>query len=161
VRARLLSLVLPGLLCVPTLLAGACGSTSSGGTSARSAKDDGEPPDERALAHQTLVQARTARVVVSERWRDRMKLEAIRTQSGSREGTPETVAYGAAVLQLGNLRVETSDRLEIRWMGPEHEDFLLHARDVAVFSRVEGYDNRVENVAAATMANETVHFFQQ
>ena len=142
------------------LLAAACGSTAPGEREPREAEPP-TPPDARALDHETLVKARTVRIVISERWRDRVKLEALRTESGTRDGVPQTLAQGASVLRIGNLRVETTERLEIRWMEKAHDNFLLHARDVEVFSRKEGYDNRTENVAAATMANETVHFFQQ
>lgn len=143
------------------VFAAACGSTPAGDAGGAPDREPAAPPDARALERETLVRARAVRIVMSERWHDRTKLEALRTEAGTREGVPQTIARGAAVLRVGNLRVETTEILEIRWMEKEHDNFLLHARDVAVFSRKEGYDNRTENVAAATMANETVHFFQQ
>ena len=101
--------------------------------------------------------ARTVELVLSDRWRDELEVEAIRVD---RPDAGRLEARGSVVLRLLNLRVEAADSLEVKFL-PDHEDVLLHAREVALFSQHKGYGHRTENVAAATMANEHVSFWQQ
>jgi hypothetical protein len=134
----------------------ACGCTAAGG-----ATEPDEPqlprPDESALEIETEVRARFVELILSDRWREELTIEGINVERPSED---RLQARGSVVLTLKNLRVEASDTLEVRFL-PDHEDLLLHAKQVALFRQHKGYGHRTENVAAATMANEHVSFWQQ
>jgi hypothetical protein len=134
----------------------ACGCTA-GGASTDPAESELPRPDESALQIETVVSARVVELILSDRWRDRVEVEGI---SVERPSANLLRARGSVVFRLEKLRVEASDTLEVKFL-PDHEDLLLHARQVALFRQQKGYGHRTENVAAATMANEHVSFWQQ
>ncbi|MHC4223884.1 MAG: hypothetical protein ACYSX0_19930 [Planctomycetota bacterium] len=115
------------------------------------------PPDEKALKIETIVKARTGRLVLSERWRKEMKVEAIRVEEPSRDTLR---ARGSVVLDLRNLHVELADTLEVTFL-PDHENLLFYAEEVALFRQQRGLGHKTENVSAITMANDQVSYFSQ
>ena len=99
-------------------------------------KDDDQPkeerPDAKTLAIKTTVRARTVTLVLARRWGDKMKLSAIHV---AREEN-KMVAKGAATLRLLGLDVEAKESIEVRFIDdPGHEDVVLHAREVTLFTR--------------------------
>ena len=115
-------------------------------------------PDTKALGIKTIVRARSVVLVLSQRWNGEMKLQSRRRET-PRAGVVH--ATGQAVLDLRELHVE-ADEIEVRFMpDPEHEDVLLHARDVKVFQQHVRYGHRTENADLVTMANDKVNIFKQ
>ncbi len=135
----------------------ACQST--GGKNRGRGGDKGEPerPDAQALARETLVRARRARLVLSERWREDASLTAAHVAG---EGA-EQEAQGNVVFLLSGLRLEIAGSLKITWM-PDHDEVLVYASDVELF-RQQRKDRPYssKNLSAVTMANDQVSFFQQ
>ena len=114
--------------------------------------------DTKALGIKTTVKARSVTFVLSERWNGEMKLRSTRRESPS---AGILRAIGKAVLDLRELHVE-ADEIEVRFLSdPEHEDVLLHARDVALFMQHIVYGHRTENVDLVTMANDKINIFKQ
>ena len=88
-------------LLAPLLLA--CGSTRP---------PEPQGPDGKALAMETLVQARSTEVVLSARWRAKAKVQAMRVE----EETPGIqLARGSAVVTIEGLRIE-ADEVKLRWL---------------------------------------------
>ncbi len=131
-------------LLAPLLLG--CGST-------RPAEPEG--PDAKALAMETLVQARQAKLVLSSRWRAEAKVEAIRVKD---EAPGTQVASGSVVVTIRGLRVEV-DEMRLTWL-LEGEDLLLWAEDVKLFRQRRGQPYETTDIAMLTMANDQVSFFQ-
>ncbi len=134
---------------VPFLLASllpGCGST-------RPAEPQG--PDASALAMETLVQARKAKLVLSTRWRAEAKVEAIRVED---EGPLAQVARGSAVVTIRGLRIE-AEEVRLTWL-PEGEDLVLSASEVKLFRQRRGQPYETKDIALLTMANDQVSFFQ-
>jgi hypothetical protein len=131
------------------------GCASSGGRKKK--EEPPPPPDEAALEVPTTVKARAASLVLSERWRKELQVEAIQVTNPAPD---RIVARGAAVLTLRKLRVEAGDKIEIRFLA-DHDNLLLDATEVEFFERFKGYKHRTENVTAVTMANDHVSYFQQ
>lgn len=131
------------LLLVPLTLG--CGSTR---------EKPLEGPDADALALETLVQTRQAKLVLSTRWRPRTKVDAMRVAD---EGPGAQVARGSAVVTIEGLRVE-ADEAHLTWLS-EGEDFLLWAEEVRVFRQKRGQPYEIKDVAMLTMANDRVNFF--
>ncbi len=128
-------------------LLGACATTPK----------EPERPDAAALALETLVRARTAELVLSSRFRKESKLEAIHVE----EEQPGIVtARGGSVFVLKNLRVE-AESIRVTWLGPEHENLLVYAKDVALFQQQRDRPFYSKDLSAVSMANEKVSFFQQ
>ena len=112
-------------------------------------------PDASALALETLVQARQAKIVLSSRWRGKAKVEAVRVDD---EGPGAQVARGGAVVTIEGLRVE-ADEVRLTWLS-EGEDLLLWAEDVKLFRQRRGQPYETKDIAMLTMANDRVSFFQ-
>jgi hypothetical protein len=111
-------------------------------------------PDAKALAMETLVQARAARVVLSLRWRAKAKVEGIRVD----EGPPGTqVARGGAVVQVEKLRVE-AEEISVTWLNEEHQDLVLSASDVKLFRQRRAQPYEITHIAMLTMANDQMSF---
>lgn len=116
-----------------------------------------ESPDAVALRLETLVRARTAELVLSSRFREQSKLEAIHVA----EAQPGIVtARGGSVFVLENLRVE-AESIRVTWLGPEHENLLVYAKDVALFQQQRDRPFYSKDLSAVSMANDKVSFFQQ
>ena len=47
------------------------------------------------------------------------------------------------------------------WLGPEHENLLVYAKDVALFQQQRDRPFYSQNLSAVSMANDQVSFFQQ
>jgi len=105
---------------------------------------------------ETLVQARHVEIVLSERWRKKAKVEAIRVE----EDPPGTeVARGSVVVTIEGLRVE-ADEVKIRWLPEAEDNVLVHAKDVKLFRQRRAQPYETSNLAMLTMANDQVSFFQ-
>ena len=84
------------------------------------------------------------------------KLEGIRVD----ETTPGTqVVRGSAVVVIDGLRVE-ADEVTVKWLPEEHQDVLVHAREVSLFHQVRGQPYKTNDLATLTMANDQVTFFR-
>ena len=149
----------PFLLLV--LLAGCAGGSSGSGQAGKKEEQPPDPPDLRALDKETVCKARSARLVLSSRWRRQARIEAGRETVRETDVGVEVTLEGNVVFTLRKLRIEASESLRVTWLGPTHDNILLHARDVELFKQVVLFGHRAENVSAATMANDTVSFFQQ
>jgi len=138
-----------------SLLLAACATT----TGARRAEqaEEAERPDAKALAIETKVVAREVRIVLSDRWRAEAKTAGLDLQHPD-EAT--VVARGAATYALRGLRIEASEMLSLTYLA-DHENLLVHAREVKRFEQVKGYGHRTEDAAMVTMANDQVSIFQQ
>lgn len=112
-------------------------------------------PDAEALAMETLVQARKAKLVLCARWRAEAKVEAIRVED---EAPGTQVARGSVVVTIQGLRVE-AEEVRITWL-PEGEDLVLWAEDVKLFRQRRGQPYETKGIAMLTMANDQVSFFQ-
>jgi hypothetical protein len=112
-------------------------------------------PDASALAMETLVQAKQAKLVLSERWRSRAKVEAIRVQD---EGPGAQVARGGAVVTIEKLRVE-AEEIRLTWLS-EGDDLLVWAEEVKLFRQRRAQPYETKDIAMLTMANDKVSFFQ-
>jgi len=132
------------LLLAPLLLG--CGTT-------RPAAPEG--PDATALALETLVQARQAKLVLCERWRGETKVEAIRVED---EAPGTQVARGSVVVTVRGLRIE-AEEVRLTWLS-EGEDLVLWAEDVKLFRQRRGQPYETRGLAMLTMANDQVSFFQ-
>ena len=146
-----------GRLVALLLVIAACGATSS-------APDKGEaplPPDEQALARETYVKAQVVKLVLSERWRAKTRVTGGEAEARSEEGATVVTRTGATELRLMGLRVEATSQLRISWLGKDHDNVLLHATDVSLFNQKETFHHSTENMAAVTMANDTVRYWQQ
>jgi len=119
------------------------------------------PPDEQALARETRVTAREVKLVLSERWRGRARIRAKHQEVVGAVGAIQVSLGGPVVFDLQKLHVEAADAMHISWLGPDHDNILLHARDVALFQQTALFGHRAENVAAVLMADDVVSFFQQ
>jgi hypothetical protein len=127
------------------------------GACAASPKEEPERPDAIALGRETLVRARTAELVLSSRYREEAKLEAIHIEK------PEpgiVTARGSSVFALRKLRVE-AESIRVTWLEPEHENLLVYAKDVALFQQQRERPYYSKNLSAVSMANDKVSFFQQ
>jgi hypothetical protein len=114
-------------------------------------------PDEVALELETLVQARTAELVLSSRFRKEAKLEGIHVA----EPDPGVVtANGSSVFVLRKLRVE-AESIRVTWLEAGHENLLVYAKDVALFQQQRDRPFYSKNLSAVSMANDKVSFFQQ
>ncbi len=114
--------------------------------------------DTKALGIKTTVKARSVTFVLSQRWSGEMKLQSRRRETPS---AGVVRATGQAVLDLRELHIE-ADEIEVRFLSdPEHEDVLLHARDVKVFFQHVVYGHRTENADLVTMANNQITIFNQ
>jgi hypothetical protein len=133
---------------LPCLLLG-CGS-------APKAPKEPPGPDATSLAMETLVQARSAEIILSVRWRKMAKVEGIRVD----ETEPLTqVARGSVVVVIQGLRVE-ADEVKVKWLPEAEDNVLVHARDVKLFRQVRGQPYEMKGLAMLTMANDQVSFFQ-
>jgi len=113
-------------------------------------------PDAKALAMETLVQARHAEIILSVRWRKQAKVEAIRVE----EDPPGTqIARGSVVVTIRGLRVE-ADEVKIVWLPEAEDNLLVHARNVKLFRQSRSQPYETSNLAMLTMANDQVSFFQ-
>ena len=133
------------VLLVATLLLG-CGTT-------RPPEPTG--PDAAALAMQTLVQARQAKLVLCDRWRSETKVEAIRVED---EGPGTQVARGSVVVTIRGLRVE-AEEVRLTWLS-EGDSVVLWAEQVKLFRQHRGQPYETKDISMLTMANDQVSFFQ-
>ncbi len=138
---------------VASLLA-ACAST--GGARATEAREEARP-DAMALAIETKVVAREVRIVLSDRWRGEGKVAGLHLE---RPDSSTILARGRATYALRGLSVEASELLSLTFLA-DHENILVHAREVKRFAQVKGYGHRTEDAAMVTMANDQVSIFQQ
>lgn len=129
------------------LLLGACAATPKAP----------ERPDEAALGRETLIQARKAELILSERLRGEAKLKAIHVAK-PKPGVEE--AQGSAVFVLRHLRVE-AESIRVTWLAPEHENLLVYAKEVALFQQQRERPYYSKGLSAVSMANDKVSFFQQ
>jgi hypothetical protein len=132
-------------LIAPLLLA--CGSTRP---------PEPQGPDGKALAMETLVQARSTEVVLSVRWRAKAKVQAIRVEE---EAPGIQLARGSAIVTIEGLRIE-ADEVKLRWLAEADENLLLYAKDVKLFRQRRGQPYETKDIAMLTMANDQVSFFQ-
>jgi hypothetical protein len=135
------------LLLAPLLLG--CGS-------APKAPTEPEGPDAVALAMETLLQARSAEIILSVRWRKMAKVEGIRVEE--KEAGKE-VARGSAVVVIRGLRVE-AEVVTVKWLPEAHYNLLVHGRDVKLFRQVRGQPYETKDLSMLTMANDQVSFFR-
>jgi len=113
-------------------------------------------PDAKALAMETLVQARRVEIVLSARWRKQAKVEGIRVE----EETPGTqVARGSVVVKIEGLRVE-ADEVKLKWLDEAEDNLLVHARDVKLFRQQRAQPYEMRDLSMLTMANMQVSVFQ-
>lgn len=61
---------------------------------------------------------------------------------------------------LKKLRVE-AESIRVTWLGSEHENLLVYAKDVALFQQQRDRPFYSKNLSAVSMANDKVSFFQQ
>ncbi len=114
-------------------------------------------PDEIALAVPTQIKARDARLVMSERFRDEIKLTGVTRESPK---ASVTIVRGDATLLLRGLWIEAAQSIEVRWL-KDHENLMVYATQVAVFTQQR--DERpysTEELSALSMANDQVSFFK-
>jgi hypothetical protein len=112
-------------------------------------------PDASALAMETLVQARQAKLVLASRWRSRATVQAIQVED---EGPGGQIARGSAVVVIEGLRIE-AEEVRLTWL-PEGEDLLVWAEEVKLFRQRRGQPYETKDIAMLTMANDRVSFFQ-
>ena len=77
------------------------------------------------------------------------------------EGATVVTRTGPTELRLKGLRIEAAEQLRITWLSREHDNVLLHATDVAIFNQKETFHHSTTDMAAVTMANDTVRYWQQ
>jgi len=142
-----------GRLLVATLLAACASSPETSGDT-----DPAGSPDEAALAIPTLMKARTASVVLSERWREELSVEAVHVE---RPNPVTILAQGSVVLVLRELRIEASEELKVEFTSNENDTVLVHGREVLLFQQTRGYQHRTENVSAVTVANGEPSYWYQ
>jgi hypothetical protein len=140
------------LLLLPLLLA-ACGTSAA----AQRREEEAGRPDAAALARETIVRAKTARLVLSDYWRGEAELTA--ASPGDAEAATR-IARGNVKFKLRGLSVEASESLELRWL-PDHDNLLLDAKEVALFHQKRARPYHLENATAVVMANDQISFFQQ
>jgi len=146
-----------GLLAI--LLAAGC---AGGGTSASRPPDAAPPPpDAQALERATVVTAGVVKLVLSERWRREARVQSAGENVQAEEGSTVVTYSGPAQLKLMSLEVSATKQLRITWLGPEHDNILLHATEVVAFRQMETFQHSTENVSAVTMANDVVRYWQQ
>ncbi len=105
---------------------------------------------------ETLLQARTAEIILSVRWRRMAKIEGIRVEE--KEAGVE-VARGSAVVAIRGLRVE-AEEVTVKWLSEDKDTLLVHGRDVNLFRQVRGQPYETKDLAMLTMANDQVSFFR-
>lgn len=120
---------------------------------------DAEPkrPDEKAITVPTKVEAGTARLVLSDRWRDEVKLEAIHVDRGEPD---EWTAEGAPTFKLRGIDLRAKKRITLTFL-PDHEHFLLHAKDVDLVERRVGFIHRHTDLDAVTIADNEMSIFSR
>ena len=112
-----------GLACALGL-GSACAAPSNDAESPAGDPTTGEPEfalsesdrardDATLLVHSTLIQAKTARVVLSSHWRSRVKLAGIRTEKSD---PGEWLARGSAEFELGNVRIEATGDITVTFL---------------------------------------------
>lgn len=132
---------------LPLVLFAACGSTKS--ADPEKARD--LPPDAAALDRETHVDARAAKLVLS----DRFRAEAKVTGSEIRMEGERTFVRGPAVFTLRKVTVAAREEIDVTWL-PDHDNFLLYASDVEKFTQQSGFEHGTEKVAAVSIANDAV-----
>ncbi len=137
------------------LLLAACATTTGGGRAKEA--EEAARPDAKALAIPTRVVAREVRIVLSDHWRPEGKTGGLDLQHPD---ASTVVARGAATFELRGLKVEASDLLSLTYL-PDHENLLVHAREVRRFEQVKGYGHRTEDAGMVTMANDQVSIFER
>lgn len=142
------------------LLAAGC---AGGGTSASKPKppDARPPPDAQALERDTVVTAGVVKLVLSERWRSKARVQSAGETIAVEEGATVVSYRGPAQLKLMKLEVSATKQLRISWLGREHDNILLHATEVVGFRQKETFQHSTENISAVTMANDVVRYWQQ
>ena len=104
----------------------------------------------------TLIQAREARLVLSERFRREAKLGGT-TQMSPKQGVD--IARGQARFALRELLIEATDTIEVRWL-PDHENLMVYATGVALFKQERERPYYSKDLAAVSVANDQVSFFK-
>lgn len=145
------------LACAVSMALGACAAPSTDNDAAPASSTEQQPDPERMdaklLAIPTVIDARKVRLVLSARWRSSTKLEGIHADKSD---AMKWIARGSAELRLKELRINASDEITVTFLD-DHEDFVLHATDVALYKRTKGkIVNRQERVKAVTIANGQV-----
>ena len=152
------SLVLVGACAAPAVDSGVDSEATDAKTKAPAAKNGEGRMDAKLLAIPTLIRSRTARVVLSSRWKGSVKLAGIRTE----KTTPDQwLARGSAEFVLRELRIEATDEINVTFLD-NHDDFVLFAKNVKLYKRKKDHIvDRQENVQAITIANGQVSVLSQ
>lgn len=105
---------------------------------------------------ETLLQARTAEIILSVRWRKMAKIEGIRVEE---KEAGVVVARGSTVVVIRGLRVE-AEEVTVKWLPEAEDNVLVHGREVKLFRQVRGQPYETKDLAMLTMANDQVSFFR-
>ena len=129
------------------------------GCAALAPEEPAVPPlaDEQALEIPTQLKARTAKMVLSSRWRTEIEVEAI---SVDRSKGSVWIARGGATLRLRKLRALIQDELKITFLD-DHEHLVLYATEVELIERQVGYVHSHRDLQAITIADDKLSLFSR
>jgi len=114
--------------------------------------------DAKLLAISTLIRSRTARVILSSYWRNRVKLAGIRTD---KDEPDKWIAHGSAKFELDKLPIEATSEITVTFLD-DTEDLVVFAKDVQLYKRTKNHIvDRQENVHMVSIANGKVTVFSQ
>ncbi len=112
------------------------------------------PPEEFVLFYPTTVQARSAKLLLHERWRAEVKLEGIRVED---VGPRRVRARGEPTLTLRKLRIEARESIDVTYLA-DLRTLHLTALDVKRFEQLRGYKQATVDVAMVTVSDDQVTF---